>query len=299
MDLNLHGKVRPPVPPNPMARRPPRRFNGQTCTEVSMRTIVLGAVCAIAMAATANAEIREVPVAYSDGTTTMKGFVVYDDAAKAKQPGIIMVHEWWGITPHIHNEARKFAQQGYTAFIADMYGDAKTADNPKDAGALSSSVMKNPATMESRFKAARQELAKQASVNPQRIGAVGYCFGGAVVLNMARAGADLAAVAGFHASLGLNTPAPAPGTVKAKVLILNGADDPFVKREQYDALKKDFDAAKADYRIVEYPGAVHAFTNPEATALGKQFNLPLKYDAKADQEAKAEAAKLFQANLKK
>src|SRR5205823_10710117 len=130
-----------------------------------------------------------------------------------------------------------------------------------------------------------------ASVDPQRIGAVGYCFGGAVVLNMARAGADLAAVAGFHASLDLNTPAPAPGSVKAKILILNGADDPFVKREQYDALKKDFDAAKADYRIIEYPGAVHAFTNPEATELGKKFNLPLRYDAKVDQEAKAEASK--------
>src|SRR5215469_6132847 len=269
-----------------------------TQKEVSMRAITLGALCAIAMITSANAAIKEEPITYTDGEATMKGFVVYDDASQAKRPGIVMVHEWWGITNHIHDEARKFAQQGYTAFIADMYGDAKTADNPKDAGALSSSVMKNPAVMESRFNAARAELAKQASVNPQRIGAVGYCFGGAVVLNMARAGADLAAVAGFHASLGLNTPAPAPGTVKAKVLILNGADDPFVKKEQYDALKKDFDAAKADYRIVTYPGAVHAFTNPEATELGKKFNLPLKYDAKADEESKAEAAKLFAATLK-
>jgi len=264
-----------------------------------MRTIALAALCAISMVATAKAEIKEVPVTYSDGTTTMKGFVVYDDVNKAKQPGIVMVHEWWGITPHIHSEARKLAQQGYTAFIADMYGDAKTADNPKDAGGLAGSVMKDPKVMESRFNAAREQLAKQDSVNPQRIGAVGYCFGGAVVLNMARTGADLAAVAGFHASLGLNTPAPAPGTVKAKILILNGADDPFVKREQYDALKKDFDAAKADYRIIEYPGAVHAFTNPEATALGEKFNLPLKYDAKVDQEAKAEATKLFAATLQK
>src|SRR6478609_2955569 len=267
--------------------------------EVSMRTIMLGALCAIAMVTNASAAIKEDPVTYTDGETTMKGLVHYHDATTAKRPGIIMVHEWWGITPHIHNEAKKYAQQGYTAFIADMYGDAKTADNPKDAGALSGSVMKDPKAMESRFNAARAQLAKQASVNPQRIGAVGYCFGGAVVLNMARAGADLAAVAGFHASLGLNTPAPAPGTVKAKVLILNGADDPFVKREQYQALEKDFDAAKADYKVIQYPGAVHAFTNPEATELGKKFNLPLRYDAKADQEAKAEAAKLFAATLKK
>jgi dienelactone hydrolase len=259
-----------------------------------MRTNILGALCAIAMMASAQAAVKEEPVTYTDGETTMKGFVVYDDATQAKRPGIVMVHEWWGITPHIHNEAKKFAEQGYVAFIADMYGDAKTADNPKDAGALSGSVMKDPKVMEQ-----REQLAKQPSVNPQRIGAVGYCFGGAVVLNMARTGADLAAVAGFHASLGLNTPAPAPGTVKAKILILNGADDPFVKREQYDALKKDFDAAKADYRIIEYPGAVHAFTNPEATELGKKFNLPLRYDAKADQESKAEAAKLFAANLQK
>src|SRR5258705_11008150 len=263
-----------------------------------MRTIMAAAFCAMAIVTGANAAIKEEPVTYTDGQTTMKGFVVYDDATTAKRPGIIMVHEWWGIPPHIHSEARKYAQQGYTAFIADMFGDAKTADNPKDAGALSGSVMKDPKVMEQRFNAARDQLAKQASVNPQRIGAVGYCFGGAVVLNMARAGADLAAVAGFHASLGLNTPAPAPGTVKAKILVLNGADDPFVKREQYEALRKDFDAAKADYRIIEYPGAVHAFTNPEATALGEKFKLPLKYDAKVDAEAKAEAAKLFAANLK-
>jgi dienelactone hydrolase len=261
--------------------------------------MMLGALCAMAMVTNANAEIKEQPVTYTDGETTMKGFVVYDDAVTAKRPGIIMVHEWWGITQHIHNEARKFAQQGYTALIADMYGDAKTADNPKGAGALSGSVMKNPKAMMSRFNAARDQLARQASVDPQRIGAVGYCFGGAVVLNMARAGADLGAVAGFHASLGLNTPAPASGAVKAKVLVLNGADDPFVKREQYDALKRDFDAAKADYRIIEYPGAVHAFTNPEATELGKKFNLPLRYDAKVDQEAKAEAAKFLAAALKK
>jgi len=153
--------------------------------------------------------------------------------------------------------------------------------------------------MESRFKAAREELAKQPTVDPTRIGAVGYCFGGAVVLNMARAGGDLAGVAGFHASLGFNTPAPAPGAVKAKILVLNGADDPFVKKEEYAKFKGDLDAAKADYRIVEYPGAVHAFTNPEATAIGKKFNLPLRYDAKPNKEAEAEASKFFAAVFKK
>ncbi len=264
-----------------------------------MKTQLIAALFALVIATPALAEIKEEPVSYKDGETTMKGFVAYDTAKSGKRPGLVLVHEWWGITKHMHNEAHRFAREGYTVLIADMYGDAKTADNPKDAGALSGSVMKNAQTMESRFTAARQELAKQASVDPARIGAVGYCFGGAVVLNMARAGADLAGVAGFHASLGLNTPAPAPGAVKAKILVLNGADDPFVKKEQYVTFKSDLDAAKADYRVIEYPGAVHAFTNPEATALGQKFNLPLRYDAKANQEAEAEASKFFAQVFKK
>ena len=258
-----------------------------------MKTQLLGVLLALSTTVPALAAIMETPVTYTDGETTMKGFVVYDTAKNGKRPGIVVVHEWWGVTKHMHDEAHRLARQGYTAFIADMYGDAKTADNPKDAGALSGSVMKNPQAMESRFNAAREQLAKQPTVDPTRIGAVGYCFGGGVVLNMARAGADLSGVAGFHAALGLNTLAPAPGTVKAKILVLNGADDPFVTKEQYATFKSDLDAAKADYRVIEYPGAVHAFTNPEATALGEKFNLPLRYDAKVNNEAEAEASKFF------
>src|SRR5215203_7485195 len=119
-----------------------------------MRTMMAAALCALVMTVNAFAAIKEEPVTYQDGQTTMKGFVVYDDAVQGKRPGIIMVHEWWGITKHIRNEAQEFAQQGYTAFVADMYGDAKTADNPKDADALSSSVMKDPKVMEARFIAA-------------------------------------------------------------------------------------------------------------------------------------------------
>ena len=264
-----------------------------------MKTQLLGLLLALSISVPGFAAIKEMPVTYSDGQTTMKGFIVYDDARKGKRPGIVMVHEWWGITKHMHNEARRLASHGYTALIADMYGDGKTADNPKDAGALAGSVMKNPQAMESRFKAAHEELAKQPTVDPARIGAVGYCFGGAVALNMARAGADLDGVVGFHATLGLNTPPPAPGTVKARILVLNGADDPFVKKEEYVKFKEDLDAAKADYKVIEYPGAVHAFTNPEATELGKKFNLPLRYDAKANKEAEAEASRFFASVFKK
>jgi dienelactone hydrolase len=262
-----------------------------------MHKWIAGASLALSLVATAHAAIKEEPVTYKDGDTTMKGFIVYDDAVKGKRPGIVLVHEWWGITKHMHNEARRFAQRGYTAFIADMYGDAKTADNPKDAGALAGGVMKNPQAMQSRFSAARAQLAKHATVDAAKIGAAGYCFGGTVALNMARAGADLAAVAAFHAGLGTNT--PAPKAVRAKILVLNGADDPLVKPDQIEAFKKDMDAAKADYRFINLPGAVHAYTNPEATEAGKKFNMPIAYNEKADKEAKAEADKFFAAVFKK
>lgn len=251
------------------------------------------AALALAFGVAAQAAVKEEPVTYKDGDTTMKGFIVYDDAQKGRRPGVIVIHEWWGITKHTRDEARKLAGQGYTAFVADMYGDAKTADNPKDAGALSGAVRKNPAAMQSRFDAARSTLAKHSTVDAKRIGAIGFCFGGSVVLDMARTGRDLAGVAAFHAGLGASGDKAAPGKVKAKVLVLNGADDPFIKPDSVDAFKKEMEEAKVDYRYVNYPGAVHAFTNPEATAKGKQFNLPLAYQAEADQQSKAEMAKFF------
>jgi dienelactone hydrolase len=151
--------------------------------------------------------------------------------------------------------------------------------------------------MQSRFNAARTQLARHASVDAKKIGASGYCMGGAVVLNMARAGADLAGVAAFHANLAPQTPA-APGKVKAKVIVLNGADDPFVKPDSIEAFKKEMDAAKVDYKFINYPGAVHAFTNPQATEAGKKFNLPLAYHPEADKQSKAEAAKFFRSVFK-
>lgn len=261
-----------------------------------MRRLMAGAVLALSFAAQALAAIQEEAVTYKDGDTVMKGFVVYDDAVKGKRPGIVVVHEWWGITKHTRAEARRFAQSGYTAFVADMYGDAKTADNPTDAGALMKSVMGNAAAVQSRFNAAREQLAKHASVDAKRIGASGYCMGGAVVLSAARAGADLAGVAAFHPSLGGYRTGPGP--VKAKVLVLNGADDPFNKPEQIDGFKKDLEAAKVDLIFINYPGAVHAFTNPEATEKGQQYKIPLAYNAEADKQSKAEAAKFFNAVFK-
>jgi dienelactone hydrolase len=263
-----------------------------------MKMQLLGALVALSMTGTAFAAIKEEPVTYKDGETTMKGFVVYDDAKKGKRPGIIVVHEWWGITRHIHSEARRMASLGYTAFIADMYGDAKTADNPKDAGALSGAVRKNPAAMQSRFDAAMVALARHPTVDASKIAAMGFCFGGSVVLDMVRVGTDLKGVAAFHAGLGAAGVQAEPGKVKAKVLVQNGADDPFIKPESVEAFKKEMDGAKVDYHYISYPGAVHAFTNPEATALGKKFNIPIAYNADADKKSKAEATTFFAEVLK-
>jgi dienelactone hydrolase len=260
-----------------------------------MVRLVFAALFALTLPA--YAAVKEEPVTYKAGDTVMKGFVVYDDAVKGKRPGIVLVHEWWGITEHIRNEARRLAAQGYTAFVADMYGEAKTADNPKDAGMLAGSVMKNPDAMRARFNAARAALARHASVDARRIGAAGYCFGGTVAHNMVRAGADLAGIVMFHAGLATNT--PAPKSVKAKVLVLNGADDPLVKPDQIEGFKKDMAAAKADYKFVNYPGAVHAYTNPAATETGKKFNMPVAYNAEVDKQAKAEADRFFAAVLKR
>ena len=264
-----------------------------------MRRLMAGAALALAFGGTAIAAIQEEAVTYKAGDTTMKGFIVYDDTSTARRPGVIVVHEWWGITKHIRDEARRFAGEGYTAFVADMYGDAKTADNPKDAGALSGAVRKDPAAMQARFNAARDTLAKHASVDASRIGAAGYCFGGSVVLDMARVGTGLKGVAAFHAGLGAAGPQAAPGKVSSKILVLNGEADPFIKPESVDAFKKEMAAANVDYRYINYPGAVHAFTNPEATDKGKQFNLPLAYHAEADKQSKAEASKFFSAAFAK
>ena len=257
-----------------------------------MRRSIAAGLLGLALSVPGYAAVKEQAVTYKDGDTTMKGFIVYDDAKKGRRPGIVVVHEWWGITKHTRAEARRFARQGYTAFVADMYGEAKSADNPKDASGLMKSLLGDPAAVQSRFNAARAQLAKHASVDPKKIGASGYCMGGTVVLNMART-ADLAGVAAFHPSLGGYK--SGSDSVKAKVLVLNGADDPFNKPEAIDAFKKDMDAAKADYKFVDYPGAVHAFTNPEASEKGKKYNLPLAYNAKVDKESKAEAAKFFRA----
>jgi dienelactone hydrolase len=239
------------------------------------------------------ANITEVQVTYKDsGGSTLKGYLVHDADKQGRRPGVLVLHEWWGITKHVRDEARYFAELGYTALVADLYGEGRTADNPGDAGTLMNRLMGDAMVVRSRFDAALAELLRHATVDPKRIGASGYCMGGKVALDMARAGVDLKAVASFHGNLTPATKAER-GKVKARIIALNGADDPFVSADSIHEFKKEMSLAGVDFKFLNYPGAVHAFTNPEATEKGQKFNLPLRYDADTDRQAKEEAAKWF------
>lgn len=241
---------------------------------------------------TVQARIVTEEVSYSDGDIQMKGFFAYDDKIKTPRPGILVVHEWWGHNDYAKSRARMLAKSGYTALALDMYGNGKTAEHPQDAGKFSGEVKANMAVAEKRFMAAYKLLQQHKTVEKDKLSAIGYCFGGGIVLEMARRGVDLDAVVSFHGSLGTSTPAKAGG-VKAKVLVLNGEADPFVKAESIVALKDEMKSAGVDFKFINYPGAVHAFTNKDADNYGKKFNLPLAYNASADKKSWKEMKKLL------
>jgi dienelactone hydrolase len=246
----------------------------------------------------AQAKVVGKTVEYKTDGVVLKGYLAYDSSIKGKQPGVLVVHEWWGLNDYARKRARMLAELGYTALAVDMYGEGKQATHPDDAGKFAAEVMKNFDTGKARFLAAEDFLKKQPTVDPGRIAAIGYCFGGGVALNMARQGADLKGVVSFHGSLAAVKPAE-PGAVKAKILVLHGGDDKFTTPEQIEAFKQEMTSAGADYRFIVYPGAMHSFTNPEATALGKKFNLPLAYNEKADKESWQEMKKFLGDILKK
>ncbi|MBT2969242.1 MAG: dienelactone hydrolase [gamma proteobacterium symbiont of Ctena orbiculata] len=234
-------------------------------------------------------------VGYNHGGIQMKGFLAYDDAASERRPGILVVHEWWGHNEYARDRARQLAAMGYTALAVDMYGDGKQADHPKDAGRFAAEVKKNMETATARFQAAMELLQAHKSVAKNDISAIGYCFGGGMVLEMARRGLDLDLVGSFHGSLPTSHPA-VEGAVKAEVLVFNGADDPFVKPEHIDAFMAEMDRAGVKYSFTNYPGAKHSFTNPGADNFGKAFDLPLKYDEAADRQSWAALAKALKAH---
>jgi dienelactone hydrolase len=227
------------------------------------------------------AAVQGKEVTYRAADTTMRGYLAYDDAREENRPGILIVHEWWGHTEYARERARMLAELGYTALAVDMYGDGRQALHPEEAARFAAAVRQNLPAAQERFEAALAELRQHPTVDPEKIAAIGYCFGGAVVLEMARAGVDLKGVVSFHGSLATENRAKS-GKVKAKVLVLNGADDPLVTPDEIAGFKEEMEAAGVDYRFVNYPGAKHSFTNPRADELGSKFNMPLAYHPEAD-----------------
>jgi dienelactone hydrolase len=254
------------------------------------RWILIVALAFVAQAT--QAAVKGEEVQYKAGNTVLKGYLAWDDAQKGKRPGVLVVHEWWGHNEYARERARMLAALGYTALALDMYGDGHQAHHPEEAGKFSGEVRKNLVLAKQRFDAAQRVLKKHPTVDGNNIAAIGYCFGGAIVLEMARQGESLKGVVSFHGSLNTEQPAKA-GKLKARMLVLTGEADPFVPAEQVEAFKKEMDAAKADYKVIAYPGAKHAFTSKGADELGEKFKLPLAYNADADQKSWAEMQAFF------
>lgn len=232
------------------------------------------------------ADIRSEEITYRAGDTTLNGYVAWDDSIAGRRPGVLVVHEWWGLNDYTRRRADMLAELGYTGFALDLYGDGRTADDPQDAQKLMQEVTGHLDVSRARFNAALERLKAHPTVDPAHTAAIGYCMGGGIVLHMARYGAELDAVASFHGSLPLAVAPEGEGArITARVVAYNGEDDSFVPAEAIAAFRAEMDKAGADYQFINYPGAVHGFTSREATANGEKFGLPLKYNALADESS--------------
>lgn len=229
------------------------------------------------------AKIKEDKVTYTIGNIAFKGVVVYDENLKGKRPAILVVPEWWGLTDYPIMRARKLAELGYIAMAVDMFGDGKIAANPTEAQELATPFYKDPQLSKTRLEAALTKLKTYKQTDINNISAIGYCFGGSVVLNSAKLGTDLKAVVSFHG--GLAGVQANKDLLKAKILVCHGANDKFVSENDVNAFKHQMDSIGADYKFIAYANATHAFTNPAATATGKKFNMPIEYNQKADVES--------------
>ena len=219
--------------------------------------------------------IRSEAVEYKQGETALQGFVYWDDAVQGKRPGIVVVHEWFGVNDFSKSRAEMLAKMGYVALAADIYGKGVNAKNVEEAAQMSGMYKSNRALLRQRVAAAVETLRKNPNVNGAKIGGIGFCFGGTTVLELARSGADVSAVVSFHG--GLDTNMPAAQKPKAKVLVLHGAVDPFVPPPQVQGFMDEMNKVGADYQFIAYSGAVHSFTNPGADALnlaGAKYHKP-------------------------
>jgi dienelactone hydrolase len=228
--------------------------------------------------------IESARVEYSAGSTVMKSFISKPQKAEFAFPGVLVFPEWWGLTEYLELRTKKLAELGYVAMAVDMYGDGKIASDPAEAGSLMNGVLSKMEDGEARVLAAMDFLKSQTEVDANRLGAIGYCFGGAIVLHAARKGWPLRAVASFHGALGANHQAES-GDVHTKILVCHGEADAMVTAENVQEFSGEMDRLGADYVIKTYPDALHGFTNPATTALGQKYGIPVGYNESADRQS--------------
>lgn len=252
-----------------------------------MRVYVL-LMMLLCMPAVSFAELQKKTIEYKDGETVLEGYLVYDDAFQGPRPGVLVVHDWMGPGAYGNGRAEQLAQLGYAALAIDIYGKGVRPQNSDEAAQQATYYKTNRDVLRSRAKAGLDAFRAEAVVDPERIAAIGYCFGGTAVLEMARAGMSLAGVVSFHGGLGAKMPA-AKDAVQAKVLVLHGADDPLVPQEEIKAFTEEFNAAAADWQMVYYSGAVHSFTRKDA---GDDNSKGVAYNERADKRS-WEAMKIF------
>ena len=235
---------------------------------------------------TATPSIKEENITYKADTATLNGYVAYDANSTAKRPVVLVVHEWWGLNDYVRSRARQLAELGYLAMAVDMYGNGKIAEDPKQAMAYAGPFYSNPQLAKSRIDAALARVKEFPQADTANIAAIGYCFGGSVVLNTAKLGEPFKGVVSFHG--GLAGVQPNKDLLKAKVLVCHGGADSFVNANEVAQFRKSMDSIGADYTFKVYDSATHAFTNPNATAVGQKFNMPIRYNEAADKKSWAD-----------
>jgi dienelactone hydrolase len=257
-----------------------------------MKTSVFFILALVTLTGSVEARIVTKTVEYRQGNTVLEGYLAYDDARTEKRPGVLVVHEWTGLGDYVRKRVVQLAHMGYVAFGADIYGKGVRPKAPQEAGREAGRYRSDRQLLRARARAGLEELLRQPQVDPGRVAAIGYCFGGTTVLELARSGADLGGVVSFHG--GLDTPNPTDGrNIKARVLVLHGADDPHVPPQQVTAFQDEMRNGAVDWRMVIYGGAVHSFTNPES---GNDPSKGAAYNEKADHRS-WEAMKSFFAEI--
>ena len=245
-----------------------------------MRTLATVMMLALGASA-ASAEVRTKVVEYSQGGTALEGFLAWDGAVKGPRPGVLVVHEWTGLGKYVKSRAEQLAKLGYVAFCADIYGKGVRPATPEEAAKTAAIYKQDRALTRARVNAALAQLKADPLVDPKRVAAIGYCFGGMVALELARGGAEIAGVVAFHGDLSNPTPAD-DANIRCKVLALQGGDDPFVTLKDVELFEERMRAAHVNWEVNEYGGAVHAFTNPDA---GNDNAKGSAYNAQADRRS--------------